>query len=97
MKFEVECPMPKVKPPKEEQKMSNLKPDFNGLTCQFTQEGNTLGTTDNIEEISISLETQLPGEEPFIVIKTTTGWSFDNIEELTDLIKKCLCVTKVNQ
>jgi len=54
----------------------------------FTQEGNTMGTTSDQEQISIILQTQIPGEHPFVVIETE-GWSFDG-NELADLIQKCL-------
>ena len=55
----------------------------------FSQEGNTLGTTSEYEYLKIRLETQLPGERPFIVIETE-GWSIDEPKELTTLIEKCL-------
>ena len=51
----------------------------------FTQDGNTLGTTDEIEILEIRLESQLPGEEFFYVLRTETGWSFDDPDELGKL------------
>ena len=51
----------------------------------FTQEGNTLGTTDEVETLTICAEFQLPGEGPFWVIKTE-GWSFDDLSEIHNLV-----------
>jgi len=64
------------------------KPEVTGVKVKFEQEGNTLGTTSEYEEIEISLEFQAAVEdEPFYVIKTE-GWSFDNIGEIEELIKR---------
>ena len=62
---------------------------FDSATFHFSAPGNTLGTTSEYENIEIRLETQLPGEEPFIVVKTD-GWSINEPEELVTLINKCL-------
>ena len=59
----------------------------------FTQDGNTLGTTDNVETITIDLEYQLPGDEPFAVL-ITDGWSIDNPAELTTLINRVIATHK---
>lgn len=53
---------------------------------KFVQEGNTFGTTDETEILTLEKEYVDEGEEFFYVIKTTTGWSFDNKEELIKLI-----------
>ena len=58
-----------------------------GLSVEYEQEGNTLGTTSKYEFIKIRAEYQLPGEGPFFVI-STDGWSFDSEEELTLLIDR---------
>lgn len=50
-----------------------------------TQDGNTLGTTSDVESLTIAVETQLPGEMPFFVIKTD-GWSFNKLGELVPLL-----------
>lgn len=52
----------------------------------FSQDGNTLGTTSETEILTVRCEYQLPGEEPFFVIDTE-GFSFDSIEDLTQVIK----------
>lgn len=55
---------------------------------EFYQEGNTLGTTPDVEEMTIDLEYQLSMEEgPFVVIETS-GWSFDD-DDLERLIHAC--------
>lgn len=71
-----------------------LKLKLDKAEFYFVQEGNTLGTTDEYEDLRVSLETQIPGEEPFIVIKSNTGWSINDTEELSNLINKCLGVLK---
>ena len=64
------------------------KPEIIESSTKFTQEGNTLGTTSESEEIQISLEFQLSEKDgPFYVIKTN-GWSFDDVSDLNDLIKR---------
>jgi len=54
----------------------------------FEQEGNTLGTTEEVEEIDIFLEfAETEDEGPFYVIKTR-GWSFDSLDDVQKLIDK---------
>jgi len=65
------------------------KPTLNRTVFEFVQDGNTLGTTDEIEHIEIITERQLPGDPPFVVIKTA-GWSLENGSELGDLIDSCV-------
>jgi hypothetical protein len=77
-------------------------PDISKVTFQFTQTPNTLGTTDpsgvGSEDITIHCEYQLPGEEPFFVIQSDSGWSFDDPESFLKLLlsvkeaeEKCRC------
>jgi len=78
-------------------------PDISKVTFQFTQSPNTLGTTDptggvGSEDITIDCEYQLPGEEPFFVIRSDSGWSFDDPESFLKLLlsvkeaeEKCRC------
>jgi hypothetical protein len=78
-------------------------PDISKVTFQFTQTPNTLGTTDptgevGSEDITIDCEYQLPGEEPFFVIQSYSGWSFDDPELFYHLLlsvkeaeEKCRC------
>jgi hypothetical protein len=81
---------------------SHYGPDISRVSFEFTQDPNTLGTTDasgcGSEYLTVECEYQLPGEEPFFVIRTTSGWSFDDPEALLVLLnsvkdaeKKCRC------
>ena len=70
-----------------------MKPRIDRSEFEFVQDGNTLGSTPEVESIKIRLERQLPGDPPFIVIETT-GWSIDDVGELTDLIEECLPKTR---
>jgi len=63
-------------------------PEICGVKLIFVQEGNTLGTTQEHEELELSLEFQLSEDEgPFYVIKTD-GWSFNDVSEIEDMIKR---------
>lgn len=81
---------------------SDYDPEISKVSFEFTQEPNTLGTTDasgcGSEHLTVECEYQLPGEEPFFVIRSTSGWSFDEPETLLALLnsvkdaeKKCRC------
>ncbi len=78
-----------LKPPKPKTD-KEYGPSINGFQIRFTQEPNTLGTTDSdgvgVEDLTVDCEYQLPGEEPFFVIRTTSGWSFDQPETLLALL-----------
>lgn len=54
-------------------------------TFEFTQDGNTVGSTSDTETCRIIFETQMPGEEPFFVLKTK-GWSFDDLADIMTLL-----------
>lgn len=60
---------------------------FDSAVVRLCQEGNTLGTTEDCELLEIRLETQLPGDPPFFVVKTN-GWSFDETEGLSSVLEK---------
>ena len=77
-------------------------PDIIKVTFEFTQSPNTLGTTDpsgvGSEELTVECEYELPGEEPFFVIRSDSGWSFDDPELFYHLLlsvkeaeEKCRC------
>lgn len=77
-------------------------PEIFKVAFQFTQTPNTLGTTDpsgvGSEELTVECEYQLPGEEPFFVIRSDSGWSFDDPESFLKLLlsvkeaeEKCRC------
>lgn len=68
------------------------KPLLSRATFRFLQDGNTCGTTDETEELTIELESAslISGpDDCFFVLKTPTGWSVDNIDELAELIDRC--------
>lgn len=66
------------------------KPELSTLTARFTQEGNTLGTTSEYENITIDAEFQLgENDGPFFVIKTD-GWSIDSVNDIQQLIDRML-------
>jgi len=68
------------------------EPEIQTMSVTFVQDGNTLGTTQRDEELTINLEFQLSEKEgPFFVLKTE-GWSFDDIGELESLIKRCKAI-----
>ena len=67
-------------------------PQFDSAYFRFVQDGNTVGTTKEIEKIEIELYTQIPGDNPFFVIKSETGFSFDSIDEVIELLTKCTAV-----
>lgn len=54
---------------------------------EFTQDGNTDGTTDTYEDLTIDCES-IDSTGCYYVLKTTSGWSIDNIDELKELIDK---------
>jgi len=66
------------------------KPYIGEASIKFIQDGNTLGTTEEYESITIEAEYQLPSnskdsEGPFFVLKTE-GWSIDNVADIKELI-----------
>ena len=74
------------------------KPEITNVEVQFLQDGNTLGTTSEYEELDIRLEFQLGEEDgPFYVIKSETGWSFSDISDLKVLIDRVERVLENNE
>lgn len=68
-----------------------MKPELNKASFHFTQEGNTEGTTSDIEEITIDYEV-IADEGGFFVLRTE-GWSIDNVAELSELLDR---IKKIN-
>lgn len=65
----------------------------------LSQEGNTIGTTEEFEDIEITFNTQLGDIEKdgaFIVVKTSTGWSMDSSQEFADMIQRLANGIKFN-
>ena len=63
-----------------------MKPELSKASFVFTQEGNTEGTTSDIEEITIDYEV-IADEGGFFVLRTQ-GWSVDSVEELEELFNR---------
>lgn len=68
-----------------------MKSELNRASFHFTQEGNTEGTTNEFEEITIDYEI-IADEGGFFVLRTE-GWSIDNVEELSELLDR---IKKIN-
>ena len=66
----------------------DFKIRLSAATIQLVQDGNTLGTTDETEILNISFENQLPGDETFIVIRSTTGWSMNGASDLSKILEQ---------
>jgi hypothetical protein len=69
------------------------KPEIGKVSVTYTQDGNTLGTTEECESITVNIEFQLPGDGGFTVIKTD-GWSMDDPKELTELVNRTRKILK---
>lgn len=66
------------------------EPFLERIQYTFSQEGNTLGTTNEYEEITITVEStcgSIDKEGGFFVIKTD-GWSVNSISDLKDLFNR---------
>lgn len=75
--------------------MEEQKPTLYKVTYSFYQEGNTDGTTDETEELIVEVEGvfDVIEEGGYMVMRTSTGWSISNKEELNyifDIISKTL-------
>lgn len=68
-----------------------MEPDLVESTATFTQEGNTLGTTSFIEELTVRRENSgtSDSDDAFFYVIVTTGWSFDSPEALLALLERC--------
>lgn len=70
------------------------KPEIEKVSVDFTQEGNTLGTTSEYETINISLEFQAEEKDGAFIVLKTNGWSIDSTEELEDIINRVKLIIK---
>jgi hypothetical protein len=58
---------------------------------EFTQEGNCNGSTDDVEILTIECESSLGIDNDgacFYILKTETGWSIDNVQDLQKLFDR---------
>jgi hypothetical protein len=63
------------------------RPEIFNISINFSQRGNTMGTTDGYEDLNLKLE--FPAGEKdgaFYVLKTESGWSIDDKEDIQKLI-----------
>ena len=68
------------------------KAKLESASFTFSQEANCLGTTDNMEKLTIECNSDFGIDEGlgcFYVLKTETGWSIDDLKELEELINRC--------
>ncbi len=71
-----------------------MREKYNSLTVSkasfsFVQEGNAMGTTEEYEELKITVDSPIGAineDGGFLTLYTSTGWSFDDKEELEDII-----------
>lgn len=66
------------------------KPVLEKIIYSFYQEGNSDGTTEETEELTVEVMGPLGSiieEGGYLVIRTTTGWSINNPSELMDLLE----------
>ena len=79
----------RLKPPTSEKGIfENTGLELHRVTFMFTQEGNEAGSTSNYEELKVEFENVLLcPPSGYIVLRTNTGWSIDNPEEIASLIK----------
>lgn len=68
--------------------MRNPKLDLSRVSFVYTQDGNTNGSTSDVEELEIEFDSIILEPPGFIVLKSPTGWSIDEPEDLTDLLKE---------
>ena len=73
-----------------------IKPELYRVRAEYSQEGNTIGTTGDMgEHIEIALEFPTGEEEGcFVVIKSEGGWSIDELSDLEEIIERTKTITK---
>ena len=69
------------------------------ITYEFYQEGNNDGTTAETEELIVEVESIGDIEEDggYFVLKTPTGWSINDSDELVDIIKRVKRGVRINK
>lgn len=72
------------------------KTELAEMTLQFVQDGNP--AIPIAEVLNVSFQKQIPSKPAFMVVKTSTGWSIDDIGELINLLMKAhSAYTKIEQ
>ena len=67
------------------------KPKLEKCSFTFMQEGNSNETTDEVEELVVECQSSLGidnDEGCYYVLKTSTGWSIDNVNDLQNLFDR---------
>ena len=69
------------------------------ITYEFYQEGNNDGTTVETEELIVEVESIGDIEEDggYFVLRTPTGWSINDSDELIDIIKRVKRGVRINE
>lgn len=69
------------------------------ITYEFYQEGNTDGTTAETEELIVEVESigDIEQDGGYFVLKTSTGWSVNDSDELVDIIKRVKQGVRINE
>lgn len=71
------------------------KPILSKITYVFAQEGNTDGTTSDIEELTVEIEgIDILKDGGYIVLRTSTGWSINEMEDLNYIFEQVKKITK---
>lgn len=72
-------------------------PILQSASFTFSQEGNCMGSTDEYEELTIEYSADLGidnSDDGFFVLKTSTGWSVDDVQEIKDLFDRIKQIKK---
>jgi hypothetical protein len=72
----------------------NENPELAEIRFSYVQEGNTDGTTADTEELEIRWESILLGPPGFCTIRTPTGWSINDPDEVYGLLITTLDVVR---
>ena len=66
------------------------KPKLEKCSFSFMQDGNTNGSTDEYEELTIECESSLgiDNDEGCFYVLKTNGWSIDNISDIQELLDR---------
>ena len=75
------------------------EPMMSKISYKFYQEGNTDGTTAETEELIVEVESigDIEQDGGYFVLKTSTGWSVNDSDELVDIIKRVKRGVRINE
>ena len=62
---------------------------IHSMHLTFSQEGNTLGSTEPTETLEVAVELVEEKHDPFFVFHSPTGWSIDDVAEIVDVLDRC--------